>query len=81
MSAHAPAKKARLLTSWNQPGTVRRMGITYTEEQKRHLVEHAQGRTIVRLSYEEGSARTGPYWVIDLDDGTEFSFRFMAELV
>lgn len=52
------------------------MGIIYTPEQRENICKSATGKTIESLSYDEDG-----YWVAELSDGTEFCFRFMAELV
>lgn len=49
----------------------------YTSEQRQHIIENATGKTIANLFYEED----GEYWVMEFDDGSEASLRFMAELV
>lgn len=53
--------------------------VRYNEEMRTKMIEQVKGKTIVNMEYSEGDG--GPYWVIQLSDGSEFSFRFMAELV
>lgn len=57
------------------------MAVTFTPEQRAAISQGAAGRTIAELAYSEGPPETGGgYWNLRLDDGTEFQFRFMAEL-
>jgi hypothetical protein len=61
-------------------------GMRFSEEQRRHISRQAVGRFVEVLEYvepvpgETGCA-AGDYWVMRFDDGSEISFRFMAELV
>lgn len=50
----------------------------YSEDQRRRISEDAKGKTVESLAWE---AADGGYWVMAFTDGTEISFRFMAELV
>jgi hypothetical protein len=50
----------------------------YTAEQRRQIGEEAAGKTVKSLEYEaDPSAR---YWVMTFTDGSEVSFRLMAEI-
>ena len=51
----------------------------YNEKQRAEMIEHIKGKTIVEMTYDDEGPT--PYWTIELDDDSEFSFRFMAELV
>lgn len=55
------------------------MPVKYNAEQRAKMIEQLQGKTVEELEYVEEGDQC--YWVALLDDGTEFSFRFMAELV
>jgi len=57
------------------------MGIQYTPEQREQMIRQVTGQRIGSLEYEEGSTDCPPHWVATLEDGSEFSFRFMAELI
>jgi len=52
------------------------MGIKYSKEQREMIIKHSIGKVVEDLYYEEN----GNYWVMTFNDGTETSFRFMAEL-
>ena len=49
----------------------------YMPEQREQISQQAAGKRVESLEYETG----GDYWVMTFDDGSEISFRFMAELV
>lgn len=49
----------------------------FTEQQRRQIAEGAAGKTVESLQWEE---EPDGYWVMTFTDGTEISFRFMAEL-
>ena len=49
----------------------------YKEEQRESIIKESIGKTITDLEYVEGDR----YWVMSFSDGSEMSFRFMAELV
>jgi hypothetical protein len=49
----------------------------YTEAQRESISAEAKGKVIEKLEYEEKDN----YWVMTFSDGSEISFRFMAELV
>lgn len=51
-------------------------GMRYTSEQRAQISEQVAGRKVEALEYEP----EGDYWAMTFDDGTEISFRFMAEL-
>lgn len=53
------------------------MGERWTAEQRQQISEQAKGKTVASLVYEEDDR----YWVMTFEDGSEISFRFMAELV
>jgi hypothetical protein len=57
------------------------MAIVYSAEQREEMIKQMKGKTIVDVYYEDADQRSGPYWVMSFDDGSETSFRFMAELV
>ena len=53
----------------------------WTPEQRQQISEQAKGKSVESLEYEadDGYWDDG-YWVLTFDDGSEISFRFMAEL-
>jgi len=58
----------------------------FTEKQRRHISQQAAGKRVESLEYVEPApgetgCAAGDYWVMVFDDGSEISFRFMAELV
>lgn len=53
------------------------MGIRYTGKQRQDIIDSVQDKKIESLEYDEN----GKYWTLLFDDGSEFSFRFMAELM
>jgi hypothetical protein len=57
------------------------MAITYTPEQRKRLIEEAKGKRVASLEWWEpdGPGDIG-YWVMSFEDGSEVSFRLMAEL-
>ena len=57
-------------------GRGRIAGMRFTEEQKRQITADAIDKTVESLEWEED----GGYWVMTFTDGSEISFRFMAEL-
>lgn len=52
--------------------------MTYTQEQRGQITAQATGKTVESLEWEDDA---GGYWVMTFTDGSEMSFRFMAELV
>jgi hypothetical protein len=52
------------------------MPVTYTEDQRRQISAESAGKTVESLEWEPD----GGYWVMTFTDGSETSFRFMAEL-
>ena len=48
----------------------------YNEEQRGSIIKESIGKTITDLEYVERDR----YWVMSFSDGSEMSFRFMAEL-
>ena len=52
------------------------MGIKYSKDQREMIIKHSIGKIVEELYYEE----EGEYWVMTFTDGSETSFRFMAEL-
>lgn len=52
------------------------MPIVYTPEQRELLSKESVGKVIASLYWEDD----GEYWVMEFTDGSETSFRFMAEL-
>ena len=53
-----------------------RTKVRFTEEQRDRIEADAKGKTVESLEYDE----EGDYWVMTFTDGSETSFRFMAEL-
>lgn len=51
--------------------------MAFNTEQRKSIKNQAKDKTIEQLEY----VALGEYWVMTFTDGTEFSFRFMAELV
>jgi hypothetical protein len=51
--------------------------MTFTEEQRARISADAAGKTVESLEWEQ---EDGGYWVMTFTDGSETSFRFMAEL-
>ncbi len=51
----------------------------YTKEQRESIIKDSIGKTITDLEYIEDDPHH--YWVFTFSDGSEMSFRFMAELV
>lgn len=50
----------------------------YTAEMRERISGDAKGKTVESLEWEP---EDGGYWVMTFEDGTEISFRFMAELI
>jgi hypothetical protein len=50
----------------------------HTPAQREQIGGEAAGKTVESLGYEDGP--DDGYWVMTFTDGTEISFRFMAEL-
>ena len=46
----------------------------WTAEQRQQISDQAAGKVVESLDYEDD------YWVMTFTDGSEISFRFMAEL-
>ena len=49
----------------------------YNQKQREAIIRDSIGKTITDLEYVEEDH----YWVMTFSDGSEMSFRFMAELV
>ncbi len=49
----------------------------YNAEQQESIIKESIGKTVTGMEYVEGDR----YWVMTFSDGSEMSFRFMAELV
>jgi hypothetical protein len=49
----------------------------YDERQRRRISSEGAGKTVASLDWEPDQ---GGYWVMTFTDGSEISFRFMAEL-
>lgn len=54
------------------------MAIEYTAEQRQQMIEQLRGKRVQDLEWVEDGELV--YWVATLDDGSEFSFRFLTEL-
>jgi len=62
--------------------------IRYTEEQREQISAQAAGKTVESLAFEPPAWTPGEvhfaddtgYWVMTFTDGSEISFRFMAEM-
>lgn len=52
------------------------MAIVYTPSQREIIVKESVGKVIESMTWEDD----GDYWVMQFTDGSETSFRFMAEL-
>jgi hypothetical protein len=50
----------------------------YGEQQRLQISAGATGKTVESLEWESAD---GGYWVMTFTDGSEISFRFMAELI
>jgi hypothetical protein len=50
----------------------------YSEQQRLQISANAKGKTVESLEWE---SEDGGYWVMTFTDGSETTFRFMAELV
>jgi hypothetical protein len=51
--------------------------VKYTTEQREQIARDGAGKVVESLEFEE---EDGGYWVMTFTDGSEVSFRFMAEL-
>jgi hypothetical protein len=49
----------------------------YSETQRKEMATQVKGKTIKKQTY----TKDGDYYTILLSDGTEFSFRFMADII
>lgn len=47
----------------------------FTQKQRDQIEQESVGKVIARVDWDED------YWTMTFTDGTEMSFRFMAELV
>jgi hypothetical protein len=58
------------------------MAVKFTPKQRAEISADAKGKVIESLEYSEAepSDPVGDYWVMTFTDGSEVSFRFMAEL-
>jgi hypothetical protein len=54
--------------------------MTYTEQQRRQIIEQMKGQRIADIEWSAEPDGSGGYWVLTLEDGTEACFRFMSEL-
>ena len=57
------------------------MGFQYTPEQRERIIQESKGKVIESLKWENNDSESGDYWVMTFTDGSETSFRFMAELI
>lgn len=65
------------------------MGIVFSASTRERMIADAKGKIVESLHFEEGTQASKAnskgeedgYWVLTFEDGTEISFRFMAELV
>lgn len=57
--------------------------IQIPESTRKQMMVEAQGKVVKALEYttEKDSEGCGAYWTLTFTDGSEMSFRFMAELV
>lgn len=56
----------------------------YDQKQREQISAEAKGKTVQTLEWSEeknDGEGVGGYWVITFTDGSEISFRLMAELV
>lgn len=53
------------------------MSHQWTAQQRKQIAQQAVGKTIASLTWDEDDH----YWTATFTDGSEFSFRFMAELI
>jgi hypothetical protein len=51
--------------------------MTYTKEMRDQISQEAKGKKVESLMWEPEEG----YWVMTFEDGSEISFRFMAELI
>jgi len=59
-------------------------GMVYSPEMRERMIKEIAGKTVAHLEYSEAEGESDPigaYWTITFTDDSEFSFRFMAELV
>ena len=49
----------------------------YNQKQRESIIKESIGKTVTEMEYVEDDN----YWVMTFSDGSEMSFRFMAELV
>jgi len=49
----------------------------YNQKQRESIIKESIGKIVTEMEYVEGDR----YWVMTFSDGSEMSFRFMAELV
>ena len=50
-----------------------------TEKQRARITADAAGKTVQSLTWEDDSEDARGYWVMVFTDGSEISFRLMAE--
>jgi hypothetical protein len=55
----------------------------YSKDMRERISVESKGKVVESLEWEEWDRAGvgGGYWVMTFTDGTEFSFRFMAEIV
>lgn len=53
------------------------MGIRYTPEQRERISNDSKGKVIKSVDWDD----VDRYWVMTFEDGSEMSFRFVAELI
>lgn len=49
----------------------------FNAEQRAMIIDQTKGKVVESLEYDDSDK----YWIMTFTDGTETSFRFMAELV
>jgi hypothetical protein len=54
-------------------------GMKYTPAQRKQISADVAEKTIASLEYDDDPAAR--YWTMTFTDGSEMSFRFMAELI
>jgi hypothetical protein len=57
------------------------MPIVYTKQQRNHIIDEFEGKIINKLEWTEPRDGMMGYWTYLFTDGTEMSFRFLAELI
>jgi hypothetical protein len=62
----------------SRSGRMGGMAREYTPEQRERIGEQAAGKRVASLEYDDDPA--AGYWSMTFTDGTEISFRLMAEL-